>query len=134
MKGTVTGGDGGPALRRSARLIGRKAGEVSRGVTDPCKSPGDQPCEPRRGGRRDPRDLGLDSPISELAALLAWAALRLHARTALSPDSAPDCPREAESGEISGDSGRNPLDLSAHQSVHGGVVNAPGEARPGGPP
>ena len=77
-------------------------------------------------------DVGSQSPVTELAALLARAALRLHARTALSPDSAPDCPREAESGEMSGDPGRNPLDLSAQQSVHGGVVNAPEGARPGG--
>jgi hypothetical protein len=104
--------------------------ETSSNLPSVPSAPCGGPTAARAGGSPD---VGSQSPVTELAALLARAALRLHARTALSPDSAPDCPREAESGEISCDSGRNPLDLSAGMSLHGDrVVDAPERLQPGG--
>ena len=49
----------------------------------------------------------------ELAALLARAALRLHARAALPPQHGPTGP---PSGETSRDPGQTPLDLRAEKS------------------
>ena len=74
-----------------------------------------------------PRSASIDAEVAEmspacrraeLAAILAQAALRLRARAALGPS-------RANGGEISGEPGRNRLDLSGDQSVHGDpVVNA----------
>ncbi len=75
-----------------------------------------------------------DPQLAEVAAFLAAAALRLRRRVALSSESAPGGPESPQDGQKPCPPARNPLDLSAHQSVHGGVVNAPEEARPGGPP
>ncbi len=72
--------------------------------------------------------------FAELAGLLARAALRLRRRAALSCESAPGRPASPQDGQKPCPPARNPLDLLADQSVHGGVVNAPEEARPGGPP
>ncbi len=76
----------------------------------------------------------LDSPLAEVAAFLAAAALRLRRRAALRCESAPVGPESPQDGQKPCPPARNPLDLSAHQSVHGSVVNAPEGARPGGPP
>lgn len=70
--------------------------------------------------------------MTELAALLARAALRLHARAALSPQHGPTDPA---CGETSGDPGQSALDLSAETRLHGGrVVDGPERARDGGTP
>ena len=72
---------------------------------------------------------------SELASILAQAALRLRARAALNPESGHTGHQGAASGETSVDSARNPLDLSAQQSVHGDVVkSARGSPRTAGFP
>lgn len=81
-----------------------------------------------------PADLTAEARTAELAALLAMAALRLRRRAALSCESAPGRPASPQDGQKPCPPPRNGLDLSAHQSVHGGVVNASEEARPGGPP
>ena len=75
-----------------------------------------------------------DPQLAELAALLAAAVLRLRRRAALRCESAPGGPESPQDGQKPCPPARNPLDLSAHQSVHGGVVNAPEGARPGGLP
>lgn len=81
-----------------------------------------------------PADLTAEARMAELAGLLAAAALRLRRRVALSPDCPPTAPKAALSGEKPPVTAPNPLDVSADRSVHGGVVNAPEGARPGGPP
>ncbi len=81
-----------------------------------------------------PADLTAEARTAELALILAAAALRLRRRAALSCESAPGGPESPQDEQKPCPPGRNPLDLSAHRSVHGGVVNAPEEARPGGPP
>ncbi len=64
---------------------------------------------------------------SELAAILARAALRLHARAALPPPSAHVAPT-GPLGEKSPKSLQTGLDLSADRSVHGHLVDNPGDA------
>ena len=63
----------------------------------------------------------------ELAAILAQAALRLHARAALPPPSANVAPA-GPLGEKSPKSLQTGLDLSANRSVHGHLVDNPGDA------
>lgn len=80
----------------------------------------------------DSRHVGISS---ELAALLARAALRLHARAALTPVSGNTGRVDAACGETSCDPPQTPLDLSAEQSVHGDhTVDAPERARSEGLP
>ncbi len=81
-----------------------------------------------------PADLTAEARTAELAAILATAALRLRRRAALPCESAHGGPESSQDGQKPCPPARNGLDLLAHQSVHGGVVNAPEEARPGGPP
>ena len=71
----------------------------------------------------------------ELAALLARAALRLHARAALAPDSGDTGATGANNGETLSNLTQTPLDLRADKSVHGDhTVDAPERARHGGTP
>ena len=72
---------------------------------------------------------------SQLASILAQAALRLRARAALAPDSGDTGATGANSGETLSNLTRTPLDLRADKCVHGdGVVDARERARPGGSP
>ena len=72
---------------------------------------------------------------SELAALLARAALRLRARAALAPESGDTGATGANNGETLSNLTQTPLDLSAQQSVHGDhTVDARERARHGGTP
>ena len=80
-------------------------------------------------------DMAPAGRTSQLAAILAQAALRLRARAALNRESGQTGQQGAASGETSVDSAQNPLDLSAPQSVHGDhTVDARERARDGGTP
>ena len=79
--------------------------------------------------------------LTELAALLAAAALRLRRRAALPPgppevpESAPEHSESPPDRQIPANRPRNRLDVSAETSLHGGhVVDARATARPGGDP
>ena len=76
----------------------------------------------------DVADLSPAQRRSEIAAILARAALRLRARAALGPTG-------ADEAKISGEPSQDRLDLPADSSVHGDrVVDAPERARLGGSP
>ncbi len=69
-----------------------------------------------------------EAPRHELARILARAALRLHRRGALAPTSPDTGPHAATQAQIPQERPRNRLDLSATQSVHGRVFDAPKKA------
>ncbi len=80
-----------------------------------------------------PADLTAEARMSELAGLLAAAALRLRRRLALGPDCPPTAPKAALSREKPPDTAPKPLDVPADRSLHGDrVVDAPERHRPGG--
>ena len=80
-------------------------------------------------------DLDAYGRSTEIAMLLAIAAMRLHARAALIPARAPVGPGEPACGERSCDLAQTPLDLRADKCVHGDhTVDARERARDGGTP
>ncbi len=82
-----------------------------------------------------PADLAAEARMSELAGILAAAALRLRRRVAHSPDCPPRASKAAQGGEKPPVTAPNPLDVPADRSVHGDrVVDAPERHQPGGLP
>ncbi len=132
MTRRVTGGDGTPTSRRDPHARGREPTGVS-----PPSPACDRDLKSHYGDRQGtqsmtPADLTAEARTAERAGLLGRAALRLRRRAALPCKSAPGGPESPQDGQKPCPPARNPLDLLARQSVHGGVVNAPEEARSGG--
>ena len=133
MTRRVTGDDGTPTSPRDPHARVREPAEVS-----PPSPACDRDLKIHNGERQATQSMTRGEPaaearMTELAGLLAVAALRLCRRVALGPNCPPTVPKAAPSGEKPPDTAPNPLDLSAQQSVHGGVVNVPERARLGGP-
>ena len=133
MTRRVTGDDGTPTSPRDPHARGREPAEVS-----PPSPACDRDLKIHNGERQATQSMTRGEPaaearMTELAGLLAVAALRLCRRVALGPNCRPNAPTAAPSGEKPPETAPRPLDVPADRSVHGDrVVDAPERHQPGG--